>query len=67
MKTPDQIKSLIAAKGLNPTQVSLYMGWKSGTLNAKLRRGSLKFDEVKEICSLIGYKLEFLNEDTARY
>jgi len=64
MKTSDQIKALITSKGFNPSQISMQLGWNRNTLNTKLRRGTLKIDELKAILKIIRYKMDFVNEDT---
>ena len=63
MKTADQIKALIISKGFNPSKISLQMGWNRNTLNSKLKRGTLKLEELKEILKIIRYRIEFINDD----
>jgi hypothetical protein len=64
-ETRNEIKSYIAASGWTITNIVKVMNEKYGTnttpqnLSNKLSRGTIKYDEVKQIAEIIGYKIEW--------
>lgn len=68
MNGRNQIKSLIALRGLTITKVAKMLSEKTGklytfkSLTGKLQRGSLSLDEAYLIADLLDYKLIFLEK-----
>lgn len=65
----NEIKSYIAASGWTITDIVKIMNEKYGTdttpqnLSNKLSRGTIKYDEVKQIAEIINYKIEWTKKD----
>jgi len=61
----NEIKSLIAKRGMTLKQVCEIMSEKTGqtysgnNITNKLRRNTIKFSEVQMIFEILGYKLEY--------
>lgn len=64
MDVKSEIKGLIYTAGFTMTQVAEKLGDTSvQNLSQKINRGSLRYDELKEILEVIGYKVEFKKLD----
>lgn len=50
-------------KRLNINKIARLVEMTPSTLHGKFRRGSLKAEELNNICNAIGYKVEFLKDD----
>lgn len=65
MDVKNEIKSLIAKRGMTLKQVCQIMSEKTGksysgnNITNKLRRKTIKFEEVQLIFEILGYKLEY--------
>lgn len=69
MDLRNEIKSLIAKKGQTIKSVCETLELQSNTkispnnITNKLRRGTIKFDEVEAIISVLGYHIEFVENN----
>lgn len=65
MDIKNEIKSLIAKKGMTLKQVCQILSEKTGkpysgnNITNKLRRKTIKFEEAQAILEILGYKLEY--------
>ncbi|MDD3593907.1 MAG: hypothetical protein PHX18_04695 [Candidatus Gastranaerophilales bacterium] len=65
MDVKNEIKSLIAKRGMTLKQVCQILSEKTGksysgnNITNKLRRKTIKFEEVQLIFAILGYKLEY--------
>lgn len=65
----NEIKSYIALSGWTLTDIVKTMNKKYGTdtttqnLSNKLTRGTIKYNECKQIAEIIGYKIEWIKKD----
>lgn len=65
MDLKNEIKSLIAKRGMTLKQVCQILSEKTGksysgnNITNKLRRKTIKFEEVQTIFEILGYKLEY--------
>lgn len=65
----NEIKSYIAASGWTITDIVKFMNEKYGVnttpqnLSNKLSRGTIKYDEVKQIAEIIGYDINWTKKD----
>lgn len=65
----NEIKSYIAASGWTITDIVKALNEKYDTnttpqnLSNKLSRGTIKYDECKQIAEIIGYKIEWTKKD----
>ena len=61
----EQIKSLIAAKGVTMKEVARMLAKETGknyslaNLSSKLKRGTLTYNEVLLVTKFLGYEIEF--------
>jgi len=64
MDIKSEIKGLIYTAGYTMTEVAEKLGNTSvQNLSQKINRGSLRYDELKDILKAIGYKVEFKKTD----
>lgn len=65
MDVKNEIKSLIAKRGMTLKQVCKILSEKTGKIYSgnnitnKLRRKTIKFEEVQMIFEILGYKIEY--------
>ena len=65
IKAKEQIKSLIALKGITMTQLSELISNKTqkkysvSSLSQKLNRGSIPYNEVMMIADILGFKISY--------
>lgn len=65
IKAKEQIKSLIALKGMNLTQLANLLTTKTGkkytldSLSKKLNRGTIPYNEVMMIADILGFKVSY--------
>ena len=63
MKIKDEIKGYIATSGWTITQITEELNKRNGTnytmqnLSSKIRKESLKYNEILEIADIIGYEI----------
>jgi len=68
MDIKNEIKSLIAKRGMTLKQVCKILSEKTGkeysgnNITNKLRRKTIKYEEVEMILKILGYKLEYKEE-----
>ena len=69
VKVREQVKSLLATQGMTITDLAPLLAEATGdyytpaSLTAKLQRGSLSYNEMLEICEILGYDIEFKIRD----
>lgn len=69
MDIRDEIKSLIAKNGTTLKKVCEQMSEKKGkqiianNITNKLRRNTVKFQEIQDILGVLGYHIEFVRND----
>jgi len=68
MSVKEDIKVLLASEGITITELAKMLSIKTGqnipmkSISQKLSRKSLKYDEVKLIAEVLGYKVKFEKE-----
>lgn len=60
MAIREDIKSIAAKEAMTLTDVAEKLGTTINNLSQKLRNKTIKFEEVREIASLLGYDVEFI-------
>ena len=64
----EQIKSLAARRAVSLTNLAAQMAEMTGkkysidTISARLRRGTVTYNEVLLICKILHYKIDFIDE-----
>lgn len=69
MKCINEIKSLAAKKGLTLTYIAkelsrrLNKDYTLNNLSGKLRKETIKYSEIKIIAEILGYNIEFIEQE----
>lgn len=67
MSIREDIKMLLAKKAITMTEVAKQLSTKDNTvtvqsLSKKLSKKTIKFEEVREILDIIGFKIEYIEK-----
>ncbi len=66
MDINNEIRSYIVKKGKSVSQLAREMGTTPQNLNKKLSNHSIKYREVQEIATHLGYKINWTEEEKAK-
>ncbi len=59
MGVREDIKSLLAKENVTMKDIAKNYGVSPQNLSNKLRNGTIKFEEVRDIAKILGYEIEF--------